>query len=54
VSHNVVFDPVPGAPDGITQNGTTTSANRVFPTAGVFTFTCTIHGETGMVTVVAP
>ena len=53
VSHNVVFDAVPGAPDAITQNGFTTSANRVFSTPGVFTFTCTIHGETGMVNVVA-
>jgi plastocyanin len=54
LAHNVVFDAVPGAPADITQNGSTTSANRVFPTAGIFTFTCTIHGETGMVTVVAP
>jgi hypothetical protein len=53
MSHNVVFDAVPGAPAGIAQDGNTTSANRVFATPGVFTFTCTIHGETGMVTVVA-
>jgi hypothetical protein len=53
LSHNLVFDPVPGAPDGIAQNGMTTTANRVFPTAGIFTFACTIHGETGVITVVA-
>ncbi len=53
VSHNVVFDAAPGAPNGIAQDGFTNAANRVFSTPGVFTFTCTIHGETGMVNVVA-
>jgi hypothetical protein len=53
LSHNVVFDAVQGAPDDITQNGKTNSANRVFSTPGIFTFTCTLHGESGMVTVIA-
>ena len=52
-SHNVVFDAVAGAPDDVIQDGKTNSANRVFSTPGIFTFSCTIHGETGMVKVVA-
>ena len=49
--HNVVFDPVPGAPQSITQSGMLESSTRQFPTAGMFTFTCTIHGETGLVSI---
>jgi plastocyanin len=51
LAHNVVFDAVPGAPASINQSGTLLSTDRQFPTAGVFTFTCTLHGETGVVTI---
>ncbi|HEV8411859.1 MAG TPA: hypothetical protein VGQ30_15245 [Gemmatimonadaceae bacterium] len=51
VAHNIIFDAIPGAPEDIGQTGTTTAASRLFQTAGVFTFTCTLHGETGIVTI---
>jgi plastocyanin len=49
--HNVVFEPVPGAPADVALG---LSGLRVFTTAGPFTYSCTIHGETGVVNVVSP
>jgi len=50
--HNVIFDAVPGAPADITAPGSTVT--RLFATAGSFTYSCTLHGETGVVNVIAP
>jgi plastocyanin len=49
--HNVVFDPLPGAPADVALGA---SSFRMFPVAGSFTYSCTVHGETGVVNVVAP
>ena len=49
--HNVVFDSVPGAPQGISPSASTTVADIQFPVAGTFTYRCTIHGEAGVVVV---
>jgi plastocyanin len=51
VSHNVVFDAVLGAPNGIPQSGSLSSATRAFPTSGIYTYSCTLHGETGVITI---
>lgn len=49
--HNVVFDPVPGAPANIALTVSGTVADRVFPTPGSFAYRCTLHGEAGVVNV---
>lgn len=51
-THNVVFDAVPGAPANIAV-GVTGAAGiwRQFPTAGSFTYQCTIHGEAAVINV---
>lgn len=49
--HNVVFDSVPGAPQGISPSASTTVVDLQFPIAGTFTYKCTIHGEAGAVAV---
>jgi hypothetical protein len=53
--HNVVFDSVPGAPSNIPAPGGTASSVFVFPrsfaTPGVFTFHCSVHGESGVVVI---
>lgn len=54
VQHNVTFDPVPGAPPNIPAGVVGDAAVRVFSTAGSFPFHCTIHGEAGVVNVIAP
>jgi plastocyanin len=46
--HDVVFDPVPGAPANLVSGVT---ALRTFTTAGSFPYHCSIHGEAGVVTV---
>jgi plastocyanin len=55
VGHNVYFDNDPaGAPANIPGANSNTSVARVFPTVGVYAFTCHIHPEMhGTVTVVA-
>jgi plastocyanin len=50
-THNLVFDPVAGAPDGIATGDGATAQTRKFTTAGTFTYQCTVHGETGVVNV---
>jgi plastocyanin len=52
IEHNVTFDPVPGAPMDIAVG--TSIATRLFSTAGSFPYHCTIHGESGVVTVLSP
>jgi plastocyanin len=55
VAHNVFFDAGTGAPADIAGTNAGVSVTRVFPTAGVFHFTCHIHPSmTGTVTVQAP
>lgn len=55
VGHNVFFDTQTGAPADIGGINAGVSVTRVFPTAGVFHFTCHIHpGMAGTVTVQAP
>lgn len=50
--HNVVFDAVPGAPANIAVGATGAAGIwRQFPTAGSFTYRCTIHGEAGLINV---
>ena len=55
VGHNVYFDNDPaGAPADIPGVNSNTNVDRVFGTAGVYTFNCHIHpGMHGTVTVVA-
>jgi len=51
VDHNVIFNPVTGAPQdiAITRNG---SVSRTFNTAGTFPYVCTLHaGMTGTIRV---
>jgi trimeric autotransporter adhesin len=51
LQHNVTFRSAAGAPANI-ANSTNTTAARVFPTAGDFTFDCSLHaGMTGTVVV---
>ena len=51
LTHNVTFRTATGAPTNVPNSSSTTVA-RVFPTAGDFTYDCTIHaGMTGMVMV---
>jgi plastocyanin len=53
VDHNVIFNPVTGAPAdiAITRNG---SVARTFNTVGTFPYVCTLHaGMTGTVNVAA-
>jgi len=49
--HNVTFDA--GGPNSITQSGAGNTFSRAFPSAGTFTYLCTIHGTSmsGVVTV---
>lgn len=55
VGHNVFFDAETGAPADIGGVNTGVSVTRVFPTAGVYHYTCHIHpGMAGTVTVQAP
>ena len=49
--HNVVFDIVSGAPQNIVSS--LYAALRSFPVAGTFTYSCTVHGESGVVNVTA-
>lgn len=53
--HDAVFDSVPGAPSDIQAlpQGTrvTSLPSRTFATAGTFRFTCTRHGERGVIVV---
>ena len=52
VGHNVTFDAVSGAPASIGGANSNVTINRTFPTAGTFTYHCTIHPSmTGSVTV---
>ena len=54
LGHNVTFDAMAGAPADIGGVNTNTSIARTFPTAGTFTYHCTIHpGMTGSVQVVS-
>ena len=56
VGHNVYFDNDPaGAPADIPGVNSNTNVDRVFGTAGVYTFNCHIHPDMhGTITVVAP
>lgn len=47
--HNVTFDNVPGAPQNVASGANL--ALRTFLTAGSFTYSCTLHGETGVINV---
>jgi plastocyanin len=54
VGHNVTFDNVNGHPASILGSNASTTISRTFPTAGDFTYHCTIHPEmTGVVHVTA-
>jgi plastocyanin len=46
--HNLVFDPTPGAPADIALGAT---ATRVFTMPGSYTFSCTVHGEAGVINI---
>jgi plastocyanin len=48
-AHNVVFDVLAGAPQNV-QTGAG-SVLRAFSVTGMFTYQCTIHGESGVVNV---
>jgi plastocyanin len=51
IEHNVTFTATTGAPNDIGPSSNTTTS-RSFPTAGVFSYQCTIHpGMTGTVNV---
>ena len=50
-THNITFDGTPGAPANVAV-GTSSTPSMVFGTAGVFAYQCTLHGETGTITVV--
>jgi plastocyanin len=53
VDHNVIFDPVTGAPQDIPDTRST-SVTRTFNTVGTFPYVCTLHdGMTGQVRVSA-
>jgi plastocyanin len=43
VGHTVTFDPVIGVPANIDGPSSNTSISRSFPTAGVYTYHCSIH-----------
>jgi plastocyanin len=49
--HNVVFDVLSGAPAGIAQSPTGSNVTRQFLVPGTFSYSCTLHGETGTVVV---
>jgi plastocyanin len=52
VGHNVTFDAVTGAPATIGGTNSNVTISRTFPTAGTFTYHCTIHPSmTGTVSV---
>ena len=54
VDHNVIFNPVNGAPQdiAITRNA---NVSRTFPTAGTFPYVCTLHaGMTGTIRATLP
>jgi plastocyanin len=46
--HNIVFDPAPGVPANVPLGATTT---RVFTAPGSFTYSCTVHGESGVINI---
>jgi plastocyanin len=46
--HNLVFDHAPGVPADVPLGA---SATRVFTTPGSFTFSCTVHGEAGVINI---
>jgi hypothetical protein len=51
----VIFDPAPGAPADIALGSSGSAGlDRLFATAGSFSYRCTLHGETGVVNVVSP
>jgi plastocyanin len=50
--HSVIFDPVAGAPADIALVSTGSYVSRVFSVAGNFTYSCRLHGETGVIHVV--
>lgn len=54
VMHNVVFDSIPGAPANIAAGASGLAAFRSFPTAGTYTYQCTLHGERGAIHVISP
>lgn len=51
-THNLVFDVVPGAPADVESSAANLNPTRQFSSFGTFSYRCTIHGETGNVTVV--
>jgi plastocyanin len=50
VTHNVTFTPVANAPTNIPATANAT-VGRMFPTAGTYNYTCTIHNIGGVVVV---
>jgi plastocyanin len=48
-THNVVFDVVSGAPQNVPVGAG--AVIRTFSVVGAFTYSCTVHGETGVVNV---
>jgi plastocyanin len=54
VSHNVVFDAAAGAPADIPVGPAGSAVDRTFSTVGSFAYKCSVHGETGIVSVIAP
>lgn len=54
VQHNVIFDSVPGAPQNIPVGASEFATVSTFGTVGTFPFHCSIHGEAGVINVVAP
>jgi len=52
-AHNITFDAIPGAPANIPALSFNPTL-RIFSTVGTFPYHCTLHGEAGVVNVVAP